>query len=252
MKKIKFTFDIEPKIKLEMFEGPLDLLLHLIRKNKMDIYDIKIAEITRQYLDYLDFIRSLDINIASEFLVMAATLMNIKSRMLLPRPEEDLAEEEVTMEELVQQLMEYQKFKEVATQLDQMKEDEEHYFPRMPITEEKEDTRPELKVSIFDLLMAVKTLIDKDELPKTGEIEIAEIKIEDKIKYIEAQLKSSKRVLFSDLFVRKEGRYGMAATFVALLELLKGEQVKVYQNRAFGPIWISFKKEISIEQNEQD
>ena len=250
MKRIQFTFDIEPKIKLEIFEGPLDLLLHLIRKNKMDVYDIKIADITQQYLDYLDFMRSLDINIASEFLVMAATLMNIKSRMLLPRPEEDLSEEEVTIDDLVNQLLEYQKYKEVATQLDKMKEDEERYFPRVPIFDEnKKDTKPELKVSIFDLLMAVKALIEKDELPNTGEIEFSEIKIEDKINYIYNQLKNADRVLFSDLFVPKEGRYGISATFVALLELLKTEKIKVYQNRTFGPIWIGFKGKISNEQD---
>jgi segregation and condensation protein A len=236
------------KIKLEIFEGPLDLLLHLIRKNKMDIYDIPIAEITKQYLEYIDIMRELDLNIASEFLVMAATLMTLKSRMLLPRPE-DVGDDEITVEMLVSQLIEYQKFKEAAEELKEMEDHESLYYPRINFPKEDEDIQPELKVSIFDLLIAVRGMLEQDVEPTISEIEINEIKIEDKINYIQQQIKSHAKLLFTDLFIPQEGRYGVVTTFIALLELLKGGEINAFQTRPFGPIWVNSGE--TIDENPQ-
>ncbi len=224
------------KIALPLFEGPLDLLLHLIRQNKIDIYDIPIALITKQYLEYIELMRELDLEIASEFLLMAATLIYIKSRMLLPKKEEEQIEED-PRQELVEQLLEYEKFRQTSQFLKERYEKWSNAYSRK-INDDEELLVTE--INIFDLLTALKRLLNKPQpkihLPKET------IRVEDKIESILEFLKQRKAILFEELFqshpIDKISKIEIIVTFLALLELLKLKVVKAYQEKNFGEIYI--------------
>jgi len=233
----------EYKVQLDVFEGPLDLLLYLIRKNEVDIYDIPIEKITRQYLEYLDLMRMLDLNIAGEFLVMAATLMVIKSRMLLPpeeRGEEEGEEEEDPRWELVRQLLEYKKFKEAARFLEQKEVQQAEVFtPQERATLPPADPAGSLAdVSLFDLIgifnEALKRLPREDLREVFGE----SFTVADKIEELVRLTTEKGRVRLSELFARMRSRVEMVCTFLALLELMRLKQVKAVQERPFGDVLI--------------
>lgn len=235
----------EYKVKLEVFEGPLDLLLYLIRKNEVDIYDIPIERITKQYMEYLDLMHMLSLEIAGEFLVMAATLMVIKSRTLLPVEERSEFSEEENEEdprwELIRQLVEYKKFKDVAVHLQKREVMQENVFARRPVELEAiDDTSLDLgELSIFDLINAFnETLKRAAAREDLREIFEERYTVSDKIQWILQTIQESPRLLFSKLFEHAATRTEIVVTFLALLELIKMKQLRVRQGEHFGEIEI--------------
>ena len=240
----KFAME-DYKIKIDAFEGPMDLLMHLIEKNKIDIYDIPIAELTRQYLDYLDKFREFNIEIASSFLVMAATLLQIKSRMMLPKaPKEEGAPEEDPRLELVQRILEYRKFKQVSQVLGDMAGVQERFVAREPM-ELPVHHLPPGNLSLRQLVEAFHTVLTvKEELsiPKAL-VEPEEYSIKDKMENIILLLGRSRgKLLFSEAF-RSGTRSELIVTFLALLELMKLRTVTVKQQRSFAEIYICVREE---------
>jgi segregation and condensation protein A len=231
------------KVKLDVFEGPLDLLLYLIQKEEVDIYDIPIAKITDQYLEYLELMKLLDLSIAGEFLVMAATLMHIKSRMLLP-PEQAEGEEkpeEDPRAELVRRLLEYKKFKEAASELSQMESHHKHFFARVGPGIKVEDLPKEdtfFEASLFDLITAF-TKVLKD-IPKDVFYKVVkdEFTVSEKIHDVLHMLVDKKQILFTDLFRAAKTKFEIITTFLALLELIKIREVIIIQAVPFGEIEI--------------
>ena len=229
------------KVQLEVFEGPLDLLLYLIKKEEVDIYDIPIERITRQYMQYMDVMRLLDLNIAGEFLVMAATLMMIKSRMLLPveeRPE--LEDEEDPRWDLVRQLVEYKKFKDAADHLEELELQQENIFVR-----EGEGIAlgpdPEISlhdVSIFDLISAFNEALKKIKKEDLTEIFADRFTVAEKIDHIVGLIKAQKSFTLTTLFQDMRHRYEMVCTFLAVLELIRLKQIRARQSAHFGEIEI--------------
>lgn len=233
------------KIKIDAFEGPMDLLMHLIEKNKIDIYDIPIAELTRQYLDYLDKFREFNMEIASSFLVMAATLLQIKSRMMLPKaPKEEGEPEEDPRFELVQRILEYRKFKQVSQVLGDMAGVQERFVAREPM-ELPVHHLPPGNLSLRQLVEAFHTVLSvKEELsiPKAL-VEPEEYSIKDKMEDIILLLGRSRgKLLFSEAF-RSGTRGELIVTFLALLELMKLRTVTVKQQRSFAEIYICVREE---------
>jgi len=227
------------KIKLDVFEGPLDLLLFLIKKEEVDIYDIPIAKVTEQYLEYLELMKLLDLNIAGEFLVMAATLMHIKSRMLLP-PEELVDQEEEEADprtELVRRLLEYKKFKEVASELGKRELTERNTYTRK-LPETEDDKEAFFEASLFDLISAFSTVLNK--LPKEVFHEIIkdEFTVEQKIHDIFHMLIDQPILYFTQLFKNSKSKMEVIATFLAVLELIRLKEVVVRQQSAFSEIQI--------------
>jgi segregation and condensation protein A len=231
------------EIKLDIFEGPLDLLLYLIRKDELDIYDIPVAHITTRYLGFMQHFQNLDVEQSSDFILMAATLMKIKSQMLLPR--EDIAgegEEEDPREELVRRLLEYQQFKEIADWLGiQKKAQSDVYLRRQgpgKITNEGAELRP---VSLFDLLKVFKVVLETVPKQLVHQIIEDEVSIESCIEHVLAALERRTRVRFLDLIEGRD-RLTMISTFIGLLELLKAQRIHVQQARPFDDIWIEESK----------
>jgi len=230
------------KVELEIFEGPLDLLLYLIRKDELNIHDIPISRIAQQYLEYLELMKMLDLNIAGEFVLMAATLMHIKSRMLLPpseRPEsdDDEAEQDPRLD-LIRQLLEYKRFKEVAQNLHELEVDQATTFAR---NEEDRSLvaaaeRPLAEVSIFDLLDAFSDVFQRAAEAPAAEILGDEVKVADKIREIRELLQHSEVVGFFDLFPPGSTRMEVVATFLAMLELIRLKTILAFQRRLFAPI----------------
>ena len=227
-------------IKLERFEGPLDLLLHLIKRDEIDIYDIPIAHITDQYLQYLELMRQLDLEVAGEFLVMAATLMRIKAKLLLPLPavgEEDLPGD--PREELVQRLVEYRQFKEAASTL-RLREDERRMlFERGLLPGEDEaGPLPLARVSLFDLVGALNRVLARVPEPTIYAVQVESFAVEDKIELLAAALGTRGRLSFEELLTGCRSRAEMIVTFIALLELIKLGVALVVQHESFGDITI--------------
>jgi segregation and condensation protein A len=229
-------------IKLPVFEGPMDLLLHLIRENKVDIYDIPIALITRQYLEYIDIMRDLDLELAGDFLVMAATLIQIKSRMLLPV--EEAAEEEPMADprlELVQRLLEYQAYKDAASILREREESVLTWYKRPPLEndgEEAPEQEPYLfDVSIYDLLAAFKKMLETAP-PEIRTITRETLTVKDRMSTIVTMIEHADSIRFEEVFKDNVTKLQMIVTFLAMLELLRLGLVRVYQEKEFGSIWI--------------
>jgi len=226
-------------VKLERFEGPLDLLLHLIKRDEIDIYDIPIAHITQQYLAYLELMQSLDLEIAGEFLVMAATLMRIKAKMLLPLPAVGAEEDEDgdPREELVQRLVEYRQFKEAAGTLKDREGERRLLFERgMLPSEEDAGPLPLAPASLFDLLDALNRLMSRVPQNTVYEVQAEAWSVEDKISLIAKEVAERGSVSFTELLLRCGARAEMVVTFVALLELVKLGHVSVVQGAAFDDI----------------
>lgn len=238
------------KIKVPAFEGPLDLLLHLIRENKIDIYDIPIALITHQYLEYIDILKELNLDLAGEFLLMAATLIHIKSRLLLPIEETvDTLENEDPRFELVQRLIEYQAFKDASLALREREDEWSNVFYRQPPVpyanaEETNISEPALfDLSLFDLMAAFKRLLDKLP-PEIISITREVLTVKDRIAFILEKLENSDATKFEDMITDSAVSVGsltrtrLIVTFIALLEILKLGLARVYQDKEFGTIWI--------------
>jgi segregation and condensation protein A len=232
-------------IKLDIFEGPLDLLLYLIKKNEIDIYNIPVALITQQYLDYLNIIKSLNLDLAGEYLVMASTLIHIKSRLLLPVPEEPTPEEleDDPRAELVRQLLEYQTFKEAAVELAHRPLLERDVFKRTSTLAEEAknpdaDDDELVEVSIFELIEAFHHLVSRLDKKELLEIDLEKLSLTDMINDIMERLTREKNLTFEELLGERKDRRRIVYTLLALLELIKLKMVKAYQTAAFGVIRI--------------
>jgi len=237
---------VDYKVKLEVFEGPLDLLLYLIKRDEVDIYDISIERITKQYLEYMEAFQVLNIELAGEFIVMAANLLYIKSRTLLPKDQqmaEEDAEEDDPRWELIRQLIEYKKFKEAAGQLRNREAYQENLFPRFPAVPELAPTGNLLveEVGIFDLINAFQKILKRLEKNKPEDLrEIFEenFTVSDKIDYLLRVTSSGVAVQFEECFAEAAGRAEIVVTFLAMLELIRLKQLRVRQENAFAQIWI--------------
>ena len=231
------------QVKLDAFEGPLDLLLHLIRKNELNIYDIPIALITEQYLGYIEMMQELSLDVAGEFLVMAATLIHIKSRMLLPRPETsslDPTEDEDPREVLVRRLLEHQKFKAAAELLHEREtlRSAQYIRPDASVAAAAgDDYEPELEVDLFSLLAAFRGVLERANRKPRMVLPPEQISIEDRIAQVLDRLSETDACGFEDLFADGDGsRPFMIVTFLALLEMIRLKLVRIFQSGGFGPI----------------
>ncbi len=231
-------------VHLDNFTGPLDLLLHLIRKNEMEITNIPVAEITAQYLAVIDTMQTLNLDVAGEFLLMAATLLHIKSRMLLPQIVEDSTEadeEEDPRAELVRRLLEYQKYKEAALQLDERPQlNRELYARSAPAPEVVEDGEGEFgAVGLYDLLQALQGLLRERPEPLIHEITAEQLSVADRVSQILAALQGQQSLAFNELFAGQVNRHEVIVTFLAMLELVKLRLVHLLQSQRFGAIWLT-------------
>jgi segregation and condensation protein A len=231
------------KVKLDSFEGPLDLLLHLIRKNEVNVYDIPIALITEQYLGYLGVMQELDLDVAGEFLVMASTLIHIKSRMLLPRPEtaaEDGVDEEDPREALVRRLLEHQKFKAAAELLHEREawRSAQYIRPDSRVADAAgDDYEQELEVDLFSLIAAFRGVLERANRRPRMVLPPEQMSIEDRIGQLLDRLSETDACGFEDLFGDGDGsRPFMIVTFLALLEMIRLKLVRIFQSGGFGPI----------------
>lgn len=228
------------KIKLEVFEGPLDLLLYLVKRDHLNIYDIPIAQITEEYLKYLELMRFLDLKVAGEFLVMASTLMEIKSKMLLPAEEKPVEEQAYDpRQELVNQLLEYEKFKKIAEELRQKELQHQNIFRRPPPSLDIEKTEEVyFEASLFDLLSAFSEVLK--ELPAKLFYEVIkdEFTVEEKIHDILHMLLEKPVILLSELFNKAKDKLEIIVTFLAVLELIRLKEIKAVQRKLFSEIEI--------------
>jgi segregation and condensation protein A len=232
------------QVRIENFEGPLDLLLHLIKKNEINIYDIPIAMIAQQYLNYLEAMKDLNLTVAGEFLVMAATLLQIKSRMLLPVEEsaEDDEDGPDPREELVRRLLEYKTFKEAARQLDTQERMWRDIYTRPAMSSDAEAAADETmldNLGLFDLVDALQGILNRNPGKKLLEIIPDSLTVRDRMNVILEALEGQESVGFEALFEASCHRLVIIVTFLALLELIRLRTVRVYQAENFGPIMVS-------------
>lgn len=239
-------------VKLEAFEGPLDLLLHLIEKNKVDIYDIPIVEITDQYMEYIHAMENADMNVMSEFLVMAATLLDIKCRMLLPIEEDDEGDEIDPRAELVQKLLEYKMYKYMSYELKDLQMDAaknmyksttmpkelEEYKPPIDMGELLGDADLEKLQNLFRMVMKRKEDRIDPIRSSFGRIEKDEIDVDAKTGYIEEYINNHKKFSFLDLLEKQNSKLEMIVTFLVILEMMKLQKIKISQDKIFGDILI--------------
>jgi segregation and condensation protein A len=237
---------VDYRVKLEVFEGPLDLLLYLIKRDEVDIYDISIERIAKQYLEYMDAFQVLNIDVAGEFIVMAANLLYIKSRTLLPKDQqmaEEDADEDDPRWELIRQLIEYKKFKEAASHLRTLEALQEKLFPRFPVAPDLVPAGGLLieEVGIFDLINAFQKVLKRLESRHREDLrEIFEenFTISDKIDFLLRVISDGIPMRFEECFADAASRTEIVVTFLAMLELIRLKQLRVRQEDDFEPIWI--------------
>jgi segregation and condensation protein A len=229
-------------VRLTNFEGPLDLLLHLIKKNEVSIYDIPIALITSQYIEYIDLMQDLNLDVAGEFLVMAATLIHIKSRMLLPRPDPAQEDpEEDPREALMRRLLEHQKFKAAAELLHERETLRSAQWTRAdgPIAEiAGEPPEPEIEVDLFSLISAFRAVVERAKARPKVYLPSEQIPIEDRIEQLMSRLSETEACGFEDLFEDVQTKAGLVVTFLAVLEMIRLKLIRVFQTGVVGPIRI--------------
>ena len=222
---------------LEAFEGPLDLLLYLIKRQNLDILDVPIADITQQYMTYIDMMQTLKIEIAAEYLLMAAMLAEIKSRMLLPRPSEK-EEEDDPRAELVRRLQEYERFKQAAQDIDELpRVARDIYLPDVELPELAHD-KPVPEVDLRDLLMAFKDAMSRAEMYSHHQIQREALSVRERMSKVLEKLTADKFIDYTTLFTIEEGRRGVVVTLLALLELVKEQLIDLVQSEPFASIHI--------------
>lgn len=231
-------------VRLDSFEGPMELLMHLIEKNKIDIYDIPIAELTEQYIEYLDQFREFNLEIASEFLLMAATLLQIKSRMMLPKPPKVKEEQEYEdpRQELIQRILEYKRYKEVSNVLGDMQAKQERYFTRQPMELPLHHLPPD-NLSMMDLLSAFNNVLAMHQELKIPDalVEPEEFTVPEKMELLLSLLnRHNGKMAFEEAFT-SGNRSELITTFLAMLELIKIKSIKVWQEDKFSAIYISIR-----------
>ncbi|WP_177345275.1 ScpA family protein [Pseudomonas sp. CC6-YY-74] len=228
---------------LEAFEGPLDLLLYLIRKQNIDVLDIPVAEITRQYMGYVELMQSVRLELAAEYLVMAAMLAEIKSRMLLPRSSEAPEEEDDPRAELIRRLQEYERYKAAAEGLDRLpRVGRDLTVPRLdaPLAQARK-LLPE--VNLEELLLSMAQVLRRADMFESHQVSRETLSTRERMSEVLERLKGGAFVPFVELFTAEEGRLGVVVTFMAVLELIKESLVELVQNEAFGPIHVRARAE---------
>jgi segregation and condensation protein A len=223
---------------LETFEGPLDLLLYLIRRQNLDILDIPIAEITRQYMDYVELMKELKLELAAEYLVMAAMLAEIKSRMLLPRPSEADAEEEDPRAELVRRLQEYERYKQAAEDIDALPRVHRDWFLGRAEVTERNVVRIQPDVSLPDLLKAFAEVMRRADMFASHQIEREPLSVRERMSQVLEAVSADVFTDFTSLFRLEEGKAGAVVTLLALLELLKEALIELVQAEPYAPIHV--------------
>ena len=226
------------KVFLEAFEGPLDLLLYLIRRQNLDILDVSIAEVTVQYTRYIELMQDMEFELAGEYLVMAATLAEIKSRMLLPRPPGDSEEEDDPRAELVRRLQEYERFKAAAEDMDALERMERDIAQATAEVEGKRSVTKPPEVDLREVLLAFHDAVRRADLYTHHHVQRERLSVRERMSQILDSLEATGFTEFSQLFDPREGRPGLAVTFLALLELIKDATVDVVQNELYGPIYL--------------
>ena len=234
-------------VKLEIFEGPMDLLLHLVKKEEIDIYKISLSKIIDEYLNYISLMKDLDINIASEFLVMASTLLELKSKLILPPLPEILRADELydednisTPEDLLNKIVEYQKFKEIGELLSELEKTERKYFLRPVVkSEEEEEEKSFSDLSVDDLVFALQNMLKrKNEKVKVKILQRETVTVEEMKSFITGKFRSKKEFNFLDLFTEDVTKLRIITGFIALLELILEKKLRVKQEKRFDNIWI--------------
>ncbi len=227
------------KVFLEAFEGPLDLLLYLIRRQNLDVLDIPIAEITRQYMEYIDLMQDMELELAGEYLLMAAMLAEIKSRMLLPRPAgEGLAEEEDPRAELARRLQEYERYKQAAEDVDRLARLERDIFPASAELIERKIVRILPELTLAEMLSAFRDVIQRAAMFAHHTISRERLSVRQRMTEIVARLQSAEFVEFGHLFKVEEGRLGVTVTFIAILELAREGLLELVQAEVYGPLHV--------------
>ncbi len=230
------------EIKIDAFEGPLDLLLYLVRKSEVDIYDISISEITGQYVEYINLMKMLDLDIAGEFLVMAATLLQMKSEAMLPAGvTSDYEEPMMTREELVRQLLEYRKFKDAANVLSLKQESQQNLYARSFVEPGFEDfdlKEFRIDATLFDLLSAFRTVLQGISAEQMTGLSEETFTVQQKIGEIMGGFKKSKRLEFTSLFSSVSSKLEVIVTFLAILELIRTKRIIARQAQLFSKIWL--------------
>ena len=221
---------------LEAFEGPLDLLLYLIRRQNIDILDIPIAEITRQYVEYIELMNEMQLELAGEYLLMAAMLAEIKSRMLLPRPEIEEEDEDDPRAELVRRLQEYERFKKAAEDISSLPRLERDTFVANVDAPERKITRTLPDVTLKELLLAFHDVLKRAEMFSNLHLQREPLSVRQRMSEILSRINASSFTGFADLFDPEEGRMGVVVSFIAILELLKQAMIEIVQTEPYGPI----------------
>jgi len=226
------------EIILEAFEGPLDLLLYLIRRQNLDILEINVAEITSQYMGYIDLMSTIQLELAAEYLVMAAMLAEIKSRMLLPRQPVDEEDEEDPRAELIRRLQEYERFKTAAEDMDEIPRMGRDIHQASGEAPDRDKQRPHPDVEMRELLTALREVLRRAEMFESHQVELEKLSTRERMSQVLDNLRGQQFVPFVSLFKIDEGRLGVVVTFLAIMELIKESLVEIVQSESFGPIHV--------------
>lgn len=230
------------EIILEVFEGPLDLLLYLIRRQNLDILQINVSQITKQYMDYVELMTALNFELAAEYLVMAAMLAEIKSRVLLPRSEEGESDEADPRAELIRRLQEYERFKGAAEDIDELPRQGRDFHVASAGSPERDTKFPEPTVDMRELLLAFAEVLHRAEMFESHQVERERLSTRERMSRVLEILQTGQFVPFVTLFRTEEGRLGVVVTFLAIMELIKESLVEIVQNEMFGPIHVKARK----------
>ena len=223
---------------LEAFEGPLDLLLYLIRRQNLDILEINVAEITRQYMGYIDLMTAIQLELAAEYLVMAAMLAEIKSRMLLPRQSVDDDDEEDPRAELIRRLQEYERFKTAAEDMDEIPRMGRDVHQASAEAPDRKQAKPHPDVDMRELLTALGEVLRRAEMFESHQVQLEKLSTRERMSLVLDRLQDQQFVPFVSLFKDTEGRLGVVVTFLAIMELIKESLVEIVQSESFGPIHV--------------
>jgi len=240
------------KVFLEAFEGPLDLLLYLIRRQNLDILDIPLAEITQQYVDYIEMMKELQLDLAGEYLLMAAMLAEIKSRMLLPRSEEIEEDEDDPRAELVRRLQEYERFKKAAQDISDLPRLERDVFVATIDAPERKIVTKMPDVTMKELLLAFHDVLKRAEMFSNLHLQREPLSVRQRMSEILTRIKAGQFTEFADLFDAEEGRMGVAVTFIAILELLKESIIEVVQSEEFAPLHVRAASSVRLVEDKEE
>ncbi len=231
---------------LEAFEGPLDLLLYLIKRQNLEVLDIPIAEITRQYMEYVEMMKELNLELAADYLVMAAMLAEIKSRMLLPRPVE-VDDEDDPRAELVRRLQEYERFKQAAEDIDELPRLNRDVFQASAKTPDLKLIKPEPEVDLRELITAFREVLTRAEMFTSHQVTMESLSVRERMSEILDRVPADRFMPFSSLFTPEEGRLGVVVTFLAILELVKESLLELIQTDPFEPVHVKVRAQLSTE-----